>query len=94
MTNTLFPLGRTVITPQALDALTQRDLAAIIPTMLARHALGDWGDLSDEDRRANDVAVKVGARLLSAYAIRDDFKVWVITEWDRSMTTILLPEEY
>lgn len=91
---TLFPLGRTVITPTALEALTSRDLANLIPTILARHELGDWGDVSQEDREANDTAVKGGERLLSAYDIREGFRVWVITEWDRSMTTILLPEDY
>ena len=92
--NTLFPLGRIVITPGALAALKKRGLEAMIPTILGRHELGDWGDVNDEDREANDVAVNEGERLLSAYNIRDDFRVWVITEWDRSVTTILLPEDY
>ena len=85
---------QTVITHTALDALTKRDLAAIIPTILARHELGDWGDLDAEDRAQNDLALEQGERLLSAYGIRDDLKVWVITERDRSVTTILLPEDY
>ena len=92
--NAMFPLGQTVITPAALERLRQRDLESIIPTILSRHELGDWGDLDDEDRQANDQALKDGSRLLSAYQIHDDLKVWVITEWDRSATTILLPEDY
>jgi hypothetical protein len=92
--STLFPLGRTVITAAALDALTIRGLAAIIPTILARHELGDWGDLEEADRTANAIAIQEGERLLSAYDIHDDLRVWVITERDRSITTILLPQNY
>ena len=92
--STLFPLGQTVITPAALERLRQRDLEAIIPTILSRHELGDWGDLDEEDSKANDLALKEGDRLLSAYQIHEDLKVWVITEWDRSVTTVLLPEDY
>jgi hypothetical protein len=91
--STLFPLGRTAITAAALDALTARALAAIISTILARHELGDWGDLDDADREANDLALKVGGRLISAYDVRDDLRVWVITERDRSVTTIRMPED-
>lgn len=61
---------------------------------LARHAAGDWGDLCGEDRAANDRAVAVGARILSAYHTPEGVKLWIITEADRSATTILLPEEY
>ncbi|NEX22774.1 hypothetical protein G3480_21120 [Thiorhodococcus mannitoliphagus] len=92
--NTLFPLGQTVITRAALSAFSRRHLDALIPTILARHELGDWGDLDEEDRRANDLALEEGSRLLSAYEIQDGFKVLVITEADRSVTTILLPSEY
>ena len=56
--------------------------------------LGDWGDPDEDDRRANDLALQEGTRLLSAYEIRDGFKVWVIPEADRSVTTILLPDDY
>jgi len=88
----LFPLGRTVATPGALDALI---LAGTIPkALLDRHVRGDWGDLDEDDWRANGQALSVGTRLLSAYALPDGVRVWVITEADRSATTLLLPEEY
>ena len=61
---------------------------------LTRHAIGDWGDLCIEDRKANDEAVKEGLRILSAYKSTDGVKFWIITEADRSVTTALLPEEY
>lgn len=86
-------LGRLVATPGALEALAD---AGVSPTrLLARHVRGDWGELDEEDRRANDRALLEGTRLLSAYTLpRTNEKVWVITEWDRSSTTILLPSEY
>ncbi len=62
--------------------------------MLNRHALGDWGDLDAEDIQANYEALTDGDRLLSLYQFEDGFKVWIITEADRSATTILLPEDY
>lgn len=61
---------------------------------LARHAAGDWGDLCDEDWHTNNEAPKNGARLFSAYHSDDGVKFWIITEADRSVTTVLLPEEY
>ncbi|EDT3379573.1 hypothetical protein R5022_19110 [Pseudomonas aeruginosa] len=62
---------------------------------LMRHLSADWGDLSDNDRRQNDAALKSGEdRLFSAYEVGPNLKVWVITEWDRSVTTVLLPSEY
>jgi len=61
---------------------------------LQRHLNGDWGDLCDEDRRSNDAALKNGDRLFSSYRITPDLKLWIITEWDRSVTTLLLPSEY
>jgi hypothetical protein len=61
---------------------------------LQRHARGDWGDVCDEDKQANDRALKNGdERILSAYSITGK-KIWIITEWDRSVTTVLFPEEY
>ena len=85
-----FPLGRTVITRGALDTLDGDEVL----TGIARHARGDWGDLCPEDKQANDDALSVGARLLSAYHTGDGRKFWIITEADRSITTVLLPEEY
>ena len=61
---------------------------------LERHAQGDWGDLPEEDKLANDEALKDGSRLLSAYQFNDKEKVWIITEADRSHTTVLSPSEY
>jgi hypothetical protein len=84
-----FPLGRMVATPGALEALDPAQLLAII----RRHAAGDWGDLDAEDCAANAAALRHGTRLLSAYALLGA-RVWVITEADRSATTVLLPEEY
>ena len=87
----LFKLGQTVATPGALEAMEQ---AAISPMdLLRRHQRGDWGDLGNEDKQSNDQALSLGDRIFSAYQF-DRIKFWVITECDRSATTILLPEEY
>lgn len=84
-------LGRLVATPAALDLLAS---AGVLPlTLLERHQRGDWGDLCADDARQNDEALKLGDRLLSSYTVAGG-KVWVITEADRSATTLLLPEEY
>jgi len=88
----LFPLGRTVATPGALKAL--QEAQQMPQTFLERHVRGDWGDLGQEDVQANEDALKTGARLLSAYSTRLAEKLWVITEADRSATTLLLPSEY
>lgn len=89
-----FKPGRILMTPGAAD-LMQRGRAK--PSyVLARHLTGDWGDLKDaEDRRANDRALKQPPlRILSSYELLPDESLWVITEWDRSVTTLLLPSEY
>jgi hypothetical protein len=92
----LFNLGRTVATPGALRLLAD---AGVDPfDLLTRHVHGDWGDLDPDDKRQNDIAVESGAmRVFSSYLLSRDGmrqKVWVITEWDRSVTTMLLPQEY
>jgi hypothetical protein len=94
----LFRLGQVVATPGALEALHE---AGQVPfEFIARHARGDdWGELSEEDRRLNDEAVKDGSRILSAYRLKTNVKIWVITEatdddGQRAATTILLPDEY
>ena len=92
-----FSLGQIVATPGALEALQESGEAAT--GFLQRHVKGDWGDLCDEDRQANDQALLDGSRLLSAYRTSLGEKLWVITEaaddsGDRSATTILLPSEY
>ena len=65
-----------------------------INTALSRYRAGDWGDLEEEDATMNDKAVTDGGRIMASYHTKDDVKFWVITEWDRSVTTILLPLEY
>jgi hypothetical protein len=87
-----FAMGQIVATPGALMALEE---AGQLPQeFLHRHAAGEWGDLDEHDRRANDQALRGGGRLLSAYITKNGTKIWIITEWDRSVTTILLPSEY
>ena len=88
----LFPLGDLVATPGALSILEN---CGIIPmSLIARHGQGDWGDVSPLDAQANADALSLGGRLLSSYTLAGDTKLWVITEADRSATTILLPSEY
>ena len=85
-----FRLGRLVSTPNALNQLTQDDIL----TAIWRHQAGDWGCVDDEDWRANERALVEGTRLLSAYESANGVKFWLITEADRSVTTILMPEDY
>lgn len=85
-----FPLGQIVATPGALEALS----AADIQQALGRHAAGDWGDVCAEDAKANNRALVEGTRLLSSYQSASGTKFWIITEADRSATTVLLPDEY
>jgi hypothetical protein len=86
----VFRLGRIVATPNALQSITQDDILAGIQ----RHQAGDWGSLTDEDREANDRALVQGTRILSAYTAAGGTRFWIITEADRSATTVLLPEDY
>ena len=88
----LFSLGQVVSTPGATGAFSRN--GEMFLSYLARHAAGDWGDLGPEDIASNNQAVTYGGRLVSAYRLRDQTKVWVITEADRSVTTFLLPVEY
>ncbi len=85
------PLGRVLATPGALRLL--RDAGEDPFRYLARHASGDWGELDAQDRRENERSLKHGWRVLSSYLVGGK-TVWVITEADRSVTTILLPEDY
>lgn len=87
-----FNLGRLVATPGALAALEATGEAPA--AFISRHVNGDWGDLSDDDRKENELSVGRHLRVFSAYHLSDGTKVWVITEADRSATTILLPDEY
>jgi hypothetical protein len=86
---TCFPLGQVVITPNAVSRLPAEDVRA----GFCRHAAADWGDLCPEDKLANETALLHGGRLFSAYG-KGDHRFWIITEADRSVTTILLPEDY
>ena len=89
----LFPLGDTVSTPGALQVLRAANTNPA--DLLNRHGTGDWGELGDEDKRSNNMAVTTDERILSAYTVgTDSTKIWIITEADRSSTTLLLPEEY
>lgn len=88
----LFPLGRLGITPGAEAALEQAQRSP--SEFIRRHQAGDFGDLDEEDREANQAALRYGTRLLSSYVIDEDVTLWIITEADRSATTLLLPEEY
>lgn len=85
-----FDLGRLCVTSNAMTVLPPLEVIAA----LARHARGDWGTLPVEDREANDRALVTGDRLLSVYQTSDGVKFYVITEGDRSVTTVLLPEDY
>ena len=93
-----FDLGRILITPGAAQVL--EDVGQQPIEYLSRHIRGDWGDLAAGDSKANDVAcqfegdVNRQERIMSSYKTSKSVKIWVITEWDRSMTTLLLPEEY
>ncbi len=87
-----FSSGVVVATPGALTALVEAGQNAM--HFLARHLRGDWGDLDSTDRQANDHALTHHGRLLSAYTLSTGERLWIITEWDRSATTLLLPDEY
>lgn len=84
------PLGRVVATPGALDSLLPEDVLRA----LDRHVRGDWGEVDEHDQGQNDFAYENGLRLLSAYTSSTGVRFWVITEADRSATTVLLPDEY
>jgi hypothetical protein len=87
-----FACGELVMTPGVAYLVQEGSLRP--EKYLARHFAGDWGDLSDRDRAANDSALRDGERLLSSYQITPTLKLWIITESDRSATTLLLPHEY
>src|SRR5436305_15017807 len=89
---TRFALGQTYITPGAEEALMIAGQTAI--EFLRRHMSRDFGELADEDIQENEVSLREGFRVLSAYRTAKGQKLWIITEADRSSTTILLPSEY
>ena len=88
----LFPLGQVVITPGAIEALDDSNELPI--TFLRKHQSGDWGIVGKEDWEENQFSLSNGYRLLSAYRTAKEEKIWILTEADRSVTTILLPCEY
>jgi hypothetical protein len=88
----LFPIGHVMATPGAM-ALLQDD-AGLAAMLLARHHHGDWGDVDSEDWGTNNTAVKMGDRIVSSYTLLGAGVLWIITERDRSTTTLLLPSEY
>jgi len=88
----LFALGQIVGTPGALQALEEAEQNPL--EFILRHVTGDWGEMPEEDVRENERSVTGGLRIFSSYALESGAKIWVITEWDRSVTTLLKPEEY
>lgn len=91
VTTLRFPLGHCQATPAALDTLASAGVTA--RELLSRHAAGDWGEVCDEDRAENELSVRAGFRIISNYVVAGE-KVWVLTEADRSLTTVLLAQEY
>jgi hypothetical protein len=90
--NALFPSGRIVATRGAIEAMSR---ARIFPHQLVdRHVTGDWGEVSPDDARENELSVREGFRILSVYTLDTAVQLWTITEADRRCTTLLLPEEY
>src|ERR1043165_5629204 len=86
-TQSKFPLGRLVITSAALETLPIDD----VENAVRKHASGDWGELEDEDQAANEQALVTGLRLFSVYRTACGIRFYIITEWDSSVHTILLP---
>lgn len=85
-----FQLGQVVVTRGALEEIDRETMTHA----LGRHVTGDWGDLCEADKTENELSVEQGCRILSAYLYESAPKFWIITEADRSATTILLPDEY
>lgn len=93
----MFKLGSVVATPACLEAFEESNEQPW--TYLSRHLMQDWGDLTDEDKAANDLAIEDGSRILSAYVLKSGVRIWIITEaadenGNRAATTLLLSEEY
>ncbi|CAJ3342304.1 plasmid related protein [Burkholderia pseudomallei] len=86
-----FKIGRVFATPAAVDALDRTGTSIL--DLLIRHMRGDWGNLSESDKQQNELALISGGRLLSSYSIAEA-RIWIVTEADRSATTLLLPDEY
>lgn len=96
-TSPLFPLGRVVMTPNVQAKLQEAHpdrWEAELMGLIHRHASGDWGDLDEDDKRQNDLAPNRGLSIFSAYTTSYKVKIWIISEADRNVTTVLLPEDY
>jgi hypothetical protein len=90
-----FELGEVVATASIAERMDSfPSFSLFVYNSLTRHIKGDWGELCQEDKDANDSAVIEGDRIVSSYNYSDNVKIWIITEWDRSVTTILYPSEY
>ena len=87
----LFKLGQVCLTAAAEDLRLHEGLD--VSKLLSRHVSGDWGDLCEDDKNENTNAIQDGNRIFSSYIVKDQ-KIWIITEWDRSLTTVLLPSDY
>ena len=88
-------MGRLLMTRGVNDLVAEDEaFAKFVMSSLTRHRSGDWGNLTDEDKQENELSLKAGYRLLSAYESEGLPKIWIITEADRSATTILFPDEY
>lgn len=95
-TNIKFPLGRMMMTAGVNNKVAEStEFSKFVLESLGRHAIGDWGDMSQEDKAENELALKAGnLRIFSAYEKPELPKIWIITEADRSATTVLFPDEY
>lgn len=87
-----FELGQIVMTPGAAEAFVNNGQQPL--EFIKRHVMGDWGEVDNEGKAANDWAVISGRRILSAYTLKDGTKFWIISEASRDYTTLLLPEDY
>ena len=96
LTKSKFSFGQLVMTPGIQEKIVGigSSFERFLQFCLIKHSQGDWGSLCDEDKKLNDGALLESNRLHSSYESPDFGKVWIITEWDRSATTVLLPEEY
>jgi hypothetical protein len=88
--NAVISLGRIMATSNALKRVEM----GVIAEALHRHEKGDWGEVCEEDRKENELSVQEGFRILSAYSSQSGERFWIITEADRSVTTVLMPEDY
>ena len=97
MADQLFPLGRITMTTNLQGQIQEANpegWEAELQDLIRRHVSGDWGCLDDEDKRENQISLERGSRIFSAYNASENIRVWVITEADRSCTTVLLPDDY